>query len=172
MRGQSRIWVKAGCWIFRPSSRVRSRQFAVAAGTLYPVLMGRRNEEESILRQLDEMIRQPPAAKLLAAIADYVDQSLESGANTRLAWKSIPISVYDDLPDGIASSWIFSLRADCSSGAERHPNSVQRFMSYHGSADMQTWNGSAWVSHVLRSEAGAPFEQRWLSIPVNTWHKP
>ena len=45
-------------------------------------------------------------------------------------------------------------------------------MSYRGSADMQTWNGSTWVSHVLKSEPGAPFEQRWLSIPINTWHKP
>ena len=94
--------------------------------------MRRPEQEESILQHLDDAIRQPRAAKLLAAIADDVDQSLESDANTRLAWKSIPLSVYDDLPDGIASSWIFSLRAGSSSGAERHPNSVQRFMSYRG----------------------------------------
>ncbi len=130
------------------------------------------NEEEHILRRLDEAIRQPRAATLLAAIANSVDESLELDANTRLAWKSIPLSAYDDLPAGIASSWIFALRADCSSGAERHPNSVQRFMSYRGSADMQTWNGAAWVSRVLSSEPDAPFEQRWLSIHVNTWHKP
>lgn len=129
-------------------------------------------EEENILRQLDHAIRQPLAAKLLAAVANDVDESLEVDPNTRLAWNSVPLSVYSELPAGIASSWIFALRADCSSGAERHPNSVQRFMSYRGSADMQTWNGATWVSHVLRSEPDAPFEQRWLSIPMNTWHKP
>ena len=132
----------------------------------------RSSEEKSILQRLDDATRQPRAAKLLAAVAKTVDESLGSDPNTRLAWKSIPLSVYDDLPAGIASSWIFALRADCSSGAERHPNSVQRFMSYRGSADMQTWNGSAWVSHVLRSEPDTPLEQCWLSIPTNTWHKP
>jgi hypothetical protein len=130
------------------------------------------NQEQSILQQLDEAIRQPRAAKLLTAVANNVDESLELDPNTRLAWKSVPLSVYNELPDGIASSWIFALRADSSSGAERHPNSVQRFISYRGSGDMQTWNGAAWVSHVLRSEPDAPFEQRWLSIPMNTWHKP
>ena len=130
------------------------------------------SEEESILRQLDDAIRQPRAAKLLTAVANKVDELLESDPNARLAWESLPLSVYDRLPPGIASSWIFALRADSSSGAERHPNSVQRFMSYRGFADMQTWNGAAWVSHVLRSEPDAPFEQRWLSIPMNTWHMP
>jgi hypothetical protein len=129
-------------------------------------------EEARILRQLDDAIRQPRAAKLLNAVANKVDEALESDRNARLAWEALPLSVYDRLPPGIASSWIFALRADSSSGAERHPNSVQRFMSYRGSADMQTWNGSVWVSHVLRSEPDVPFEQRWLSIPTNTWHKP
>jgi hypothetical protein len=129
-------------------------------------------EEQGILRQLDNAIRQPRAAKFLAAVANSVDESLGLDPNTRLAWKSVPLSVYKELPPNIASSWIFSLRADCSSGAERHPNSVQRFMSFRGSADMQTWNGAAWISHLLRSEPDAPREQRWLSIPMNTWHKP
>lgn len=130
------------------------------------------DEEDRILRQLDVAIRHPRTLKLLAAIANDVDSSLELDPNTRLAWKTVPLGVYDGLPPGIASSWVFALRADCSSGAERHPNSIQRFMSYRGSADMQTWNGARWVSHVLRSEPDASLEKRWLSIPANTWHKP
>ncbi len=35
---------------------------------------------------------------------------------------------------------------------------------------MRTWNGERWVSNVLRSDAR--FDERWLSIPVNVWHRP
>ena len=84
----------------------------------------------------------------------------------------MPLDIYDDLPAGIASSWVFVLRAGRSSGAERHPNSIQRVMSYQGSADMQTWDGQRWVSNLLQHEAEQPLENRWLSIPTNTWHRP
>ena len=57
-------------------------------------------------------------------------------------------------------------------GAERHPNSIQRVMSYQGWADMRTWDGQRWVSNLLRSEAEGPLENRWLSIPTNVWHRP
>jgi len=70
----------------------------------------------------------------------------------------VPLSIYDRLPAGIASSWVFVLRADCSSGAERHLNSIQRVRSYRGRADMRTWDGERWVSNLLRSEAELPLE--------------
>ncbi len=45
-------------------------------------------------------------------------------------------------------------------------------MSYQGWADMQTWDGSRWVSNVLRSDTYHPLENRWLTIPTNVWHRP
>lgn len=105
-------------------------------------------------------------------LADDLESALGAHASARLAWRPVPIDTYQNLPDDIASSWVFALRADCTSGAERHPNSTQRFISYRGSADMQLWNGQSWTSNVLSSEADAPFERRWLSIPRNVWHKP
>jgi hypothetical protein len=128
--------------------------------------------EQAIIALLDAAIRAPRSAAVLAAVADEVSAELAGKSGARLAWRPIPLPTYDQLPEEIASSWIFVLRADCTSGAERHPNSIQRFMSYRGSADMQTWNGKEWVSHVLSSDPQAPTEQRWLSIPTNVWHRP
>ena len=126
--------------------------------------------EHGILEILDHRIREPRASAFLDLLADEVTATLRSDPAARLAWKTVPLEIYEKLPEGIASSWVFVLRAGCSSGAERHPNSIQRVMSYRGSADMRTWNGERWVSNVLRADA--PFEQRWLSIPVNVWHRP
>ena len=128
--------------------------------------------EQSILESLDAAIRVPRSAAILAAVVDEVSAELAAKSNARLAWRPIPLETYDRLPEGIASSWVFVLRAECTSGAERHPNSIQRFMSYRGSADMQTWNAQEWVSHVLCSDPQAPMQERWLSIPTNVWHRP
>jgi hypothetical protein len=128
--------------------------------------------ERAILESLDAAIRAPRSAAILAAVADEVSAELAGNSHARLAWRPIPLQTYDRLPEGISSSWVFVLRAGCTSGAERHPNSIQRFMSYRGSADMQTWNGQEWLSHVLSSDPQAPIPERWLSIPTNVWHRP
>jgi hypothetical protein len=128
--------------------------------------------ETEILQQLDYAIRRPRAAAFLASLANDLEAALVDDATLRLAWRSVPLCAYDSLPDGIASSWVFALRADCTSGAERHPNSIQRVMSYRGSADMQLWNGKAWNSHRMASGADRSFDTRWLSIPTNVWHRP
>ena len=130
------------------------------------------HSERDILESLEREIRLPRASSFLSALTAEVSALLKRDPATRLAWRSVPLDVYERLPDGIASSWIFVLRAGCSSGAERHPNSIQRVMSYQGSADMQTWDGQRWASNALRSEEGQPLENRWLSIPTNVWHRP
>ena len=130
------------------------------------------NSEQDVLESLDRAIRARRASSFLAALTAEVGALLKRDPATRLAWRTVPLEIYDRMPDGIASSWVFVLRAGCSSGAERHPNSIQRVMSYHGSADMRTWDGQQWVSNVLRSEAEQPLENRWLTIPANVWHRP
>ena len=37
---------------------------------------------------------------------------------------------------------------------------------------MQLWEEAAWHSNVLVADSSAPLEGRWVSIPVNVWHKP
>ena len=128
--------------------------------------------EQTILESLDRAIRAPRASSFLSALTAEVGALLERDTAARLAWHTVPLEIYDHLPDGIASSWVFVLRAGCSSGAERHPNSIQRVMSYQGWADMQTWDGHRWVSNVLRSETEQPLQNRWLTIPTNVWHRP
>ena len=89
-----------------------------------------------------------------------------------MTWEPIPLDVYGvSLPAGIRSSWVFILRADAATGAERHPNSRQRMMSYRGSGNLQTRTGENWNSHRLESNFDSPTEQRWISIPENTWHQ-
>ena len=61
---------------------------------------------------------------------------------------------------------------DADTGAERHPNSHQRMMTFEGSGDMQTGDPGQWQSNVLVSDPDAPLEQRWISIPQNVWHRP
>ncbi len=132
--------------------------------------------ERSLLELLDATVREPRAAAKLAAVADEVARDLARDPTARLAWQPIPLETYTGLPKEIASSWIFVLRANCTSGAERHPNSIQQFMSLRGSADMQTWNGTRWVSNVLSAESRVAdadkLAGRWLSIPANTWLRP
>jgi len=66
---------------------------------------------------------------------------------------------------------VFVLRANTRSGAERHPNSHQRMMSYRGSGDLQTRQRGDWCSHPLTSDPSAPIAERWISIPPYVWHQ-
>jgi hypothetical protein len=89
-----------------------------------------------------------------------------------MAWEVVPPSAYRvELPGVIRSSWVFILRAGAATGAERHPNSQQRMMSYRGAGNFPVWDGTAWQSNHLVSDRAAPLENRWVSIPVNAWHQ-
>ncbi len=89
-----------------------------------------------------------------------------------MAWEPVPLTVYDGrLPETIRSSWVFILRALAATGAERHPNSHQRVMSYRGFGDLQVWANDQWRSHPLVSNLDGPIECRWASIPAGTWHQ-
>lgn len=89
-----------------------------------------------------------------------------------MAWEPIPQSVFDaSLPPAIQSSWVFVLRAGAVTGAERHPNSHQRMMSYQGTGDLQTGGDGRWQSNLLQSKRGGRLEERWVSVPPNVWHQ-
>ncbi len=136
--------------------------------------MGRYNREElKTLAELDAAVRRPGVQPIVEAIMARVQAKLANDPEATLAWEPVPLETYGGhLPEPIRSSWVFVLRAGTTSGAERHPNSHQRMMSCRGIGDLQTWESRAFRSNVLVSDSKAPLEQRWVSIPVNVWHKP
>jgi len=126
--------------------------------------------DDPLIPVLDAAVWRAITAGRLDAVTRRVRATLLRDAELRLAWEPVPLDAYDDLPDEIRSSWVFVLRAGTTTGAERHPNSVQRVLSFRGAADLQTWEGGRWRSNPLAT-ADAP-DARWLTIPVNVWHRP
>jgi hypothetical protein len=130
------------------------------------------SEELGFLSALDRVLRAPAAAGEIAAVVSRVRRHLSDHPASALAWEPIPLSAYGPgLPAEIRSSWVFILRANTETGAERHPNSVQRMVSWDGAGDFQTRRGGAWESHLLTSDLSAPLERRWITIPVDVWHQ-
>jgi hypothetical protein len=153
-------------------------------------------EERSLLEGIDKMLRAEDVRAQIQPVVKRVRAELQRKATAVMAWEPIPLSIYGNaLPAMIRSSWVFILRAGTNTGAERHPNSHQRMMSFEGSGDMQvgkakqTLNAQRstpkaevklqqaepsgkWQSNVLVSYPDALLERRWVSIPENVWHQP
>ena len=129
-------------------------------------------QEREILEVLDAAVGRESVARLIDSIAARLEVELAKDPRALMAWEVVPLSAYGvELPDVIRSSWVFILRAGAATGAERHPNSQQRMMSYRGDGNFPVWNGAAWQSNHLFSDRDAPLENRWVSIPVNAWHQ-
>jgi hypothetical protein len=140
-------------------------------------------EERSLLETLDKIVRSEKVRAQILPIVERVRTELARKPNTVIAWEPIALETFGDLPSAIRSGWLFILRADSDTGAERHPNSHQRMMTFDGTGDMkidaigtpnaaETESEIAWRSHILVSDLSAPFEKRWISIPQNIWHRP
>lgn len=132
-------------------------------------------EERSILQTLDNAVRSERVAAQIRPVIERVRANLAGKPEAVMTWEAMPLAIYENnLPPAIKSSWVFILRAGVNTGAERHPNSHQRMMSFEGSGDMQVRRNfdSPWESNVLIGGPGAALEQRWVSIPPNIWHQP
>ena len=141
-------------------------------------------EERSLLQSLDQIVRSEIVRARMEPIVERVRADLaRKSAAALMAWESLPLETFGALPSPIQSGWIFVLRAGTDTGAERHPNSHQRMMTFAGTGDMkidakgtpndvEVESEIAWHSHVLVSDASAPLERRWISIPKNIWHRP
>jgi hypothetical protein len=128
--------------------------------------------ERSILRSLAAAVLAPETAVALRSISERVLATLARGSREIEAWEAVPLDLYDAaLPSEIKSSWVFVLRHGVTTGAERHPKSRQRMMSWSGAGDFQVHDGKRWESHHLVSDPSAPLERRWISIPPETWHQ-
>jgi hypothetical protein len=141
-------------------------------------------EEQSVLETLDEIIQAEEIDTQLWLIVERVHAELARKADALMTWESISLKLFGDrLPAVIRSAWVFVLRAGADTGAERHPNSHQRMMTLAGVGDMKvdargiphevgSESEIVWRSNLLTSEANAPLNRRWISIPQNVWHRP
>ena len=146
-------------------------------------------EESSLLEILDTIVGSEEIRAQIYPIVERVRTELARNKKAQMTWESIPLTIYGGaLPSGIRSSWVFVLRAGATTGAERHPNSHQRMMSFEGAGDLQVRarhgtspsirrtglaDGSEvqWQSNFLMSDSDVPLERRWISIPRNVWHQ-
>jgi hypothetical protein len=117
--------------------------------------------ERGILEQIDAAVRSDAAAALIGPIVERVAGTMARNPREIEAWEPIPLDVYGGLlPAAIRSSWVFILRGGVTTGAERHPNSHQRMMSWKGEGDFQVHLGKSWQSHFMVSDRGARRQAR------------
>ena len=130
-------------------------------------------EERSRLETLDAALRSDKVREHIRLVVARVRDQLASRKEALMCWEPISLDlIATTLPPEIRSAWVFVLRAGANTGAEKHPNSHQRMMSFEGSGDFQTGEPGKWDSNVLVSDPDAPLERRWISIPPNVWHRP
>jgi hypothetical protein len=130
-------------------------------------------EERSRVEALDMALRSESVREYIRSVVVRVREQLARRKDALMSWEPFPLDVLaTTLPPEIRSAWVFVLRAGVDTGAERHPNSHQRMMSFEGSGDLQTGEPGRWQSNVLISQPDAPLERRWISISANVWHRP
>lgn len=141
-------------------------------------------EERALLEQLDKIVHSADVRSQITAIVARLSEDLAKKPDALMTWEPIALELFgDNLPPNIESGWVFMLRAGSDTGAERHPNSHQRMMTFAGTGDMkidakgtpnevEAESEIAWHSHVLVSDNSAPLERRWILIPKNIWHRP
>ncbi len=131
-----------------------------------------RGAENAVLTALDRSVGGRTVVEAIDSLVDRLERKLAAQSRAKMVWDTLPMSLFDpDPPGGVRSAWVFILRAGAVTGAERHPNSRQRTMSYRGAGDLQVRAGGRWRSHALSGDRGAPLLGRWVSIPENTWHQ-
>ncbi len=128
-------------------------------------------EERSVLNGLDKIVRSEKVRAQILPIVERVRADLASKPDALMAWEPIAFETFGALPPAIRSGWVFILRTGADTGAERHPNSHQRMMSFEATGDLQTDAKSAernvqteseieWQSNVLGSDPDAPCSTR------------
>jgi hypothetical protein len=131
------------------------------------------SEERSRLELLDAALWSESVREHIRSVVARVREQLARQKDALMSWEPFPLDVLaTTLPPEIRSGWVFVLRAGADTGAERHPNSHQRMMSFEGDGDLQTGDPGRWQSNALVSNTEAPLDRRWISIPPNVWHRP
>ena len=107
-------------------------------------------EECSRLELLDAALQSGSVRDHIRSVVVRVSKALSRKKDALMGWEPVPLHIFPPiLPPEIRSAWVFVLRAGADTGAERHPNSHQRMMSFEGSGDMHTGEPGKWQSNVL-----------------------
>ena len=94
-------------------------------------------EERSRLEALDTALRSDSVREHIRSVVVRVREQLARRKDALMSWEPFPLDVLaTTLPPEIRSAWVFVLRAGADTGAEKHPNSHQRMMSFEGSGDL------------------------------------
>lgn len=126
-------------------------------------------DEARLLDRLRQRVFDNAVRPWLMAIAIKLRVELEAWPERKSTEEAVPLDLYGrDLGAGIASSWVFVLRARHDHPAERHPNSIQRMFALDSAGAMEVWRDKAWQRCDLAPSADDP----GLSIPANCWHRP
>ena len=138
------------------------------------MIISPRNEftplEAKTLNVLENAVRRPRALELINDVVRRIEPEL-TNTDSLMCWEPLDLSAFGNLPNTIKSSWVFILKANTTSGAERHPNSHQRMVSFRGVGDFQVRRRSKWYSRYLVSEEDTQLTKKWISIPKNVWHQ-
>src|SRR5260370_38461644 len=95
-------------------------------------------EERSLLETLGKIVRSEKVQAQILPIVERVSAELARKSDALMAWEPIALETFgDELPPAIRSGWVFILRAGADTGAERHPNSHQRMMTFGGPGYMK-----------------------------------
>src|SRR4030095_7978159 len=106
--------------------------------------------ERSRLESIETVLRNENVREQVRPIVERVRAELGRTKDALMRWEPIPLTVFGcALPPEIRSAWVFVLRAGADTGAERHPNSHQRMMSFEGSGDLHTEEPGKWQSNVF-----------------------
>src|SRR5256885_10527109 len=107
-------------------------------------------EERTLLETLDKIVRSENVQSQILPIVERVRADLARRPKALMAWEPVGLETFGPLPPAIRSGWVFILRAGTDTGAERHPNSHQRMMSFEATGDLQTAATSA--EHTVQTE--------------------
>ncbi|MDZ7759503.1 MAG: hypothetical protein U5L00_04505 [Desulfovermiculus sp.] len=125
--------------------------------------------EKSILEELDKLVQESDVTEEIRQAKELLRQDSLLLAGT----VPVPLNKLNGpLPAEIGSARIFALRANTCFKTERHPNSRQRVISIEGQGRIVVKDESSPKTEDLTSAQDAPLEQRWSSVPANTWHEP
>ena len=128
-------------------------------------------DEEKLFTSLEEVLNDKFIASLINESVLNIRLELPKIDSISIT-KTIPINKFNGLvPSQFKLCRIFALKANTKSKIERHTNSYQRTFTLCGEGDTKILENNIWKSNIRKS-SGSSAEDRWLSVPENTWHQP
>ena len=128
-------------------------------------------QEKIFLEKLDGLLKKREIISLITPIISEVKKELEQKKVVSIT-KNIPVELFgSELPTSINLCRLFILKSNTKSKIERHTNSYQRTYTLYGEGDTKILENNIWKSNIRKS-LGSSIEDRWLSVPENTWHQP